>query len=58
MGREKARMEEAEAAWDRKAQVESLTCNVCSQQISHSDREIYFETTMCSYCNHKAKKDD
>ena len=47
MGREKSRIEETEEAWDRKAQAESIRCNVCSQNIIHSEREIYFETGMC-----------
>ncbi|GAB7261925.1 hypothetical protein [Dickeya ananatis] len=58
MGREKAKMEEAEAAWDRKAQAESLRCSVCSQHIIHIERELFFQTGMCSYCQHQASKED
>lgn len=58
MGREKAKMEEAEAAWDRKAKAEGLLCSVCSQQIIHSERELFFQTKMCSYCQHQATKED
>lgn len=58
MGREKSQMEAAEAAWDRKAQAESLKCSVCAQRIPYADREVYYSTTMCGYCAHQAEKDD
>jgi DNA-directed RNA polymerase subunit RPC12/RpoP len=58
MGREKRKMEETEASWDRKAQAESLRCNVCSQQIIYDERELYYEESMCSRCSHQASKDD
>ncbi|MFG7352937.1 hypothetical protein ACGMNB_18370 [Shewanella oncorhynchi] len=58
MGREKAKIEEAESAWDRKAQAEELRCSVCSQHIIHSERELFYEVGMCGYCNHQANKDD
>lgn len=58
MGREKAKMEETEAAWNRKAQAEGLRCSVCSQHIIHSERELFFETGMCGYCHHQANKED
>ena len=58
MGREKARLEETEEAWNRKAKAESIKCSVCSQHIIHGEREIYFETNMCGYCAHQAQKND
>ncbi len=58
MGREKARLQEVEDAWDRKAQAEDLRCSSCSQVINYSDREVYFRTDMCGYCTHNASKDD
>lgn len=58
MGREKRQIEETEAAWDRKAQAESLRCNVCSQRIIYSERTTYYEQGLCAYCAHQANKDD
>lgn len=56
MGREKSQIEETESAWDRKAQAESIICSICSQEIIYSEREVYFETSMCGYCNHQHEK--
>lgn len=58
MGREKARLQDVEDAWDRKAQAENLRCSICSQIINYSDSEVYFTVEMCSYCAHIASKDD
>lgn len=58
MGREKAKQEETEAAWDRKAKAEDLRCSSCSNHIIHSERDVYFTVGMCGYCAHIANKDD
>ena len=58
MGREKAKMEEAEAAWDRKAQAQDLRCSICSCVIIYDEREVYFSTGMCGSHAHMMAKDD
>lgn len=58
MGIEKSRQQEAEAAWDRKAQAEQLKCEHCFMKIPYWDREVYFATKMCAYCTHQLAKDD
>lgn len=58
MGREKAKMEAAEAAWDRKAEAEDLRCSICSNLIIHSERDVFYTVGMCGYCAHISTKDD
>lgn len=58
MGREKAKLEETEAAWDRKAMAEDLRCSICSSHIIHSERDVYFTVGMCAHCAHIPTKDD
>ena len=50
--------EEAESAWDRKAQAEMLNCSVCGQPIPYGEKEIYYSTGMCGSCKHISEKDD
>ena len=58
MGTEKILLEEAEAAWDRKAQAEKLKCGKCAQRIPYGDREVFFRTGMCGYCAHQEAKEN
>lgn len=51
-------LEEAAAAWHRKAEYSGYRCSVCNEVISYDDREQYFDTKMCSYHADQAQKDN
>ena len=58
MGREKGAIIQREDDWNAKAHTEGWRCAVCSTIPPYDEREIYFESDMCGYCNHTANKDD
>ena len=58
MGIEKGEIIEKEEAWKAKAKFEKLKCSECSITVPYGDREIFYETGKCAYCNHLLNKDD
>jgi hypothetical protein len=58
MGTEKDEIQRKEDAWHRKAHAENLRCAVCNQIIPYAERDVYFRTKMCGYCEHQSKKRD
>jgi hypothetical protein len=48
----------AEEKWDHKAQQEDLRCGLCGLHIEYDDREIYYQTGNCGYCEHLMTRDD
>ena len=58
MGGEKERRIEAEDNWREKAKAENLRCGMCGSLIEYDDRDIYFMTRNCSWCEHILNKDD
>ncbi len=58
MGREKERQMKAEEDWGKVARAKGYTCSVCSGDIPYGEREVFFETGMCGWHAHTAKKAD
>jgi hypothetical protein len=50
--------EKKEAAWARKCEHEGWKCSACGMIPPLVEREVYFETGMCGYHAHMARKDD
>ena len=50
--------EDSEARWAFVAERDGHRCSICGELPIFEDREIYFETKMCGYHAHSARKDD
>lgn len=58
MGGHKDDLENASAAWHRKAQYNGYRCSVCGEVIEYDDRELFFARKVCGYHAYVADKDD
>ena len=58
MGRAKEAEILADENWEAKAASEGWRCVICGSVPPRSEKDVYFETKMCGYCNHTANKDD
>lgn len=54
MGYMKDQEQQREDAWGRAGK----RCQVCGSPVPLSEKESYFKTGMCGYCQHVAEKDD
>ena len=50
--------EAKDAAWLRKCEYEGWKCSRCGSPPPREEREIFFETKLCGYCEHMTSKDD
>lgn len=50
--------EHSEGGWAFVAERDGHRCSICGELPSFEDRTIYFETKMCGYHAHSARKDD
>jgi hypothetical protein len=60
-GAKNLHVEEEEAkdgAWYRKCAYEGWTCARCGSPPPREEREIFFKTGLCGYCEHMTSKDD
>lgn len=58
MGMLKEAATNAAHAWVRQAEAKGYKCVRCFCVPPHEERDIYFETRMCGFCQHTAEKDD
>lgn len=56
MGSVKKELEGKESAWSKKAEVENIRCEFCSEHICYDEREVYFDTKKCSLCQYQLTK--
>ena len=54
----KDEIEDREARWAHVADSKGYRCLVCGERPSYDEREVYFETKLCSYHAYTASKDD
>lgn len=54
----KQETESAAARWHTAAEIKGYQCLVCATTPPYEEREIYFESGLCSWCKHQADKDD
>jgi len=45
-----------EQRWERLAEWKSYRCSRCSHRAIYEERQLYFETGMCSWCFNAAEK--
>ncbi len=58
MPKTKDEIEEAEDAWALVARDEGHRCERCGEIVPHSERERFFETRLCAWCELQAEKED
>ncbi len=56
--RGKSDFEELQSRWEAVADAKGYRCQVCSQRIPYGEQDVFFDTGLCGYCDHVAKKDD
>lgn len=56
MGREKDRLLQAEDDWLQLARHKGYICKSCQLSPPYCDRETFFRTGMCGYCDNMEKK--
>jgi formylmethanofuran dehydrogenase subunit E len=49
---------ENEQRWDRYAEARGLKCKNCGETALFSERQLYFDRNLCSWCAHMRDKDD
>lgn len=53
-----AEEEDRESRWQYAARAKGFVCIRCGEIPPYVERDTYFETKMCSYCDHMSSKDD
>ncbi len=58
MGIVKHEMERVEQKWDSLARAKNYRCSIDGALISYDDRDTFFETGRCGWCDHQWNKND
>jgi hypothetical protein len=49
--------DENEVAWNQMAEQRGYACERCGNPPSYDERDIYFETEYCGWCNYEVTRD-
>jgi hypothetical protein len=58
MAQSKQDLGSSEERWHYAALKKGFTCERCGEVPPYEEREIFFETRLCSWCEHMSSKED